>query len=150
MRIFELLEDDIHYYIISELIEGGELYERICKSKVFTEKSAAQILEQILLAINYMHQRNITHRDIKPENILMQAGDSKSLLLKMTDFGFASFYNPKKGLDEVLGSPLYMAPEIINRQKYDSKVDIWSVGVIAFILISGRPPFMGKSKDEIF
>jgi calcium-dependent protein kinase len=150
MRIFELLEDDIHYYIISELIEGGELYDRICKMKIFTEKSAATILEQILLAINYMHQRNITHRDIKPENILMQAADSESLLLKMTDFGFASFYNPKKGLDEVLGSPLYMAPEIVNRQKYDSKVDIWSVGVIAYILLSGRPPFMAKSKEEIF
>lgn len=62
-----------------------------------------------------MHQRNITHRDIKPENILMQQEDSESLSLKMTDFGFASFYNPKKGLDEVLGSPLYMAPEIVAR-----------------------------------
>lgn len=150
MRIFELLEDDIHYYIISELVEGGELYDRIVKIKTFTEKSAAKILEQILLALNYMHSRNITHRDLKPENILMQSSDSESLNLKLTDFGFASFYNPKKGLDEVLGSPLYMAPEIINRQKYDSKVDIWSVGVIAYILLSGRPPFMAKSKEAIF
>lgn len=62
MRIFELLEDDKHYYIVSELIQGGELYERICKLKVFNEKAAAKILEQLLLAVNYMHQRNITHR----------------------------------------------------------------------------------------
>ena len=114
MRIFELLEDNHHYFIVSELIQGGELYERICKLKLFNERSASKILEQILLAVNYMHQRNITHRDIKPENILMESQEVNNLNIKMTDFGFASFYNPKEGLNEVLGSPLYMAPEIID------------------------------------
>jgi serine/threonine protein kinase len=118
--------------------------------KVFNERSASQILEQILLAVNYMHQRNITHRDIKPENILMESQDPTSLQIKMTDFGFASFYNPKDGLNDVLGSPLYMAPEIVDNQQYNAKVDIWSIGVIAYILLSGRPPYKGKSKQEIF
>lgn len=80
----------------------------------------------------------------------MESQDPNSLNLKMTDFGFASFYNPSEGLNEVLGSPLYMAPEIIDNQNYDSKVDIWSIGVIAYILLSGRPPYKGKSKQEIF
>jgi len=69
--------------------------------------------------------------------------------VKITDFGFASYFDPKEGLNEVLGSPLYMAPEIIDGQSYNSKVDIWSIGVIAYILLSGRPPFKGKNKAEI-
>jgi serine/threonine protein kinase len=113
MRIFELLEDDVHYYIISELMEGKELFDRICKKKVFKEADAGKILEQLLLACNYIHKRNITHRDIKPENILMQSTNIDSIDLKLTDFGFASFYDPEEGMSEVLGSPLYMAPEII-------------------------------------
>jgi serine/threonine protein kinase len=68
----------------------------------------------------------------------------------MTDFGFASFYNPKEGLKQFLGTPIYMAPEIINDLPYNSKVDIWSIGVIAFIILSGRPPFFGKSREDIF
>lgn len=70
--------------------------------------------------------------------------------MKITDFGFATFYDPKKGASLLLGSPLYMAPEIIQEHQYDYKVDIWSIGVIAYVLLSGRPPFHGKNKDEIF
>ena len=116
VRVFELLQDDVNFYIISELVSGGELYEHIIKVKRLTERQTAHVLKQILLAINYMHQQNITHRDIKPENILLspeeQTGDS-SINLKLTDFGFACFYDPDKGLKQVLGSPLYMAPEIV-------------------------------------
>jgi serine/threonine protein kinase len=79
----------------------------------------------------------------------MESSRTDSLNIKMTDFGFASFYNPEDGLDEVLGSPLYMAPEIISNQVYNSKVDIWSIGVVAYILLSGRPPFRGNNKYEI-
>jgi serine/threonine protein kinase len=72
------------------------------------------------------------------------------LNVKITDFGFACFYDKGEGRKEVLGSPLYMAPEIVNEEAYDQKVDIWSTGVIAYILLSGRPPFRGKTKQEIF
>ena len=91
------------------------------------------------------------HRDIKPENILFEKANHKDSLIKITDFGFARFLDPAEGgLTETLGSPLYMAPEIVKKVKYDTKVDIWSLGVLTYIMLSGRPPFNGKSKDEIF
>ena len=80
----------------------------------------------------------------------MEKSDPNSLSIKITDFGFAVFYDPKEGLKEVLGSPLYMAPEIVREETYDEKVDTWSVGVITYILLSGRPPFKGRSKAEMF
>lgn len=98
-----------------------------------------------------MHKKNIVHRDIKPENILFENPDRDNLNVKITDFGFAKFFDPNEGgLTETLGSPLYMAPEIVKKVQYDTKVDIWSLGVMAYVMLSGRPPFNGKSKDEIF
>lgn len=100
-----------------------------------------------------MHEQDICHRDIKPENILLSPEESTEpdkLTIKLTDFGFACFYRPERGLKQVLGSPLYMAPEIVREEQYDKKVDIWSVGIIAHILLSGCPPFFGKTKQDIY
>ena len=151
VRVFELMEDADNYYIVSELVKGGELYERIIQMKHFSEQNAAYVIYQLLLALAYMHSENIIHRDIKPENILLEheCDHPHNLNIKVTDFGFACFYKPGE-TNEVLGSPLYMAPEIVAEQAYNQKVDIWSTGVIAYILLSGRPPFPGKSKKEIF
>ncbi len=80
----------------------------------------------------------------------MESQDLDNHNIKITDFGFACFFNPHEGLNDVLGSPLYMAPEIVAEKTYDNRVDIWSVGVIAYILLSGRPPFKARSKEEIF
>ena len=98
-----------------------------------------------------MHKKNIAHRDIKPENILLASRDSDKIELKITDFGFAKCYDPQEGgLTETLGSPLYMAPEIIKKLPYDCSVDIWALGVLVYIMLSGKPPFKGKSKDDVF
>ena len=98
-----------------------------------------------------MHKRNIAHRDIKPENILLESKDSDNIILKITDFGFAKCYDPSEGgLTETLGSPLYMAPEIIKKLEYDSSVDIWALGVLSYIMLSGKPPFKGRTKDQVF
>jgi calcium-dependent protein kinase len=133
-------------------LEGGELYDLILTMQKFSEKDAVKIIRQILLGLNYMHKKNIIHRDIKPENILLESKDINNVVVKITDFGFAKCYDPQtfEGLDDILGSPLYMAPEIVKKMKYDAKVDIWSLGVMAYIILSGKPPFSGKTKDEIF
>ena len=101
-------------------------------------------------ALNYMHTTmKMVHRDLKPENLLLESKNHDNLNVKIADFGFSCFYDPKEGLDLVLGSPLYMAPELINRQKYNDKVDIWSLGVITFMLITGKNPFPGQTNKDI-
>lgn len=147
MNVNELLEDDEYFYIITELLSGGELFDRISEVKNFSEAKAGYIIKQVLLALNYMHQQKITHRDLKPENILLESSNLKKLEVKIADFGFSCIFDPKQGLDLVLGSPLYMAPEIIMGQTYNEKVDIWSTGVITYMLLSGRNPFPGSNKD---
>ena len=92
-----------------------------------------------------MHNNKIVHRDIKPENILIESLDT--FQIKLTDFGFATYFDEKNKLDEVLGSPLYMPPEIVDQRKYTEKVDIWSAGVVSHILLTGKPPFYGANKE---
>ena len=95
-----------------------------------------------------MHKNNMVHRDIKPENILIDSVND--LYIKLTDFGFASFYQAQEQMEEMLGSPMYMPPEIVKHQKYDSKVDVWSSGCVAYVLLSGKPPFNGKTKEQVY
>mmetsp|Transcript_22740 Transcript_22740/g.35016 ORF Transcript_22740/g.35016 Transcript_22740/m.35016 type:complete len:169 (-) Transcript_22740:894-1400(-) len=148
IKVFELAEDRKNFFIVTEYLKGGELYNRILKEKQFSERKAAQILHQVLRGLNYMHKRNYAHRDIKPENILMQ--DSESLDLKIADFGFATAFNQTDKLKQKLGSPLYMAPEIVRGDQYTSAVDIWALGVIGFIMLSGRPPFKARTQQQIY
>ena len=150
MSIFELLEDDDNYYVVSEFIRGGELFERIVQLKHFNEAKAVRVIGQILLALNYIHNNNIMHRDLKPENILLESELPDNLDIKLSDFGFATYLKPEGGENLQCGSPLYMAPEIIRCEDYTDRVDIWSTGVIAYILLCGRPPFGGKNKNEIY
>jgi serine/threonine protein kinase len=102
------------------------------------------------MALNYLHSRNIVHRDIKLENVLMQTKDKDDLAIKITDFGFAKMFDPKRGLTDILGSPLYMAPEILLKKSYGTSVDIWASGVLLHILMVGEPPYIAESKKEIF
>jgi calcium-dependent protein kinase len=92
MSIFELLEDSDKYYIVSEFIRGGELFDRIVTLKTFNEAKAVHVIHQILLALNYIHSNGIMHRDLKPENILLESEDQGNLDVKLSDFGFATYY----------------------------------------------------------
>ena len=95
-----------------------------------------------MLAVNYMHLQNMTHRDLKLENIMCVSGDNAAdIQVKLTDFGFATFFDPKKRMDLQLGTANYMAPELVNTNQYDERVDVWALGVIAYILISNKMPF---------
>jgi serine/threonine protein kinase len=98
-----------------------------------------------------MHKLNIVHRDLKPQNVMIDSTlDKNKPDIKLVDFGFATYYDADKKLSLELGSPLYMAPEIINRSKYDSKVDVWSTGVLVYYLLSNDFPFIAKSKDGLY
>ena len=104
MNVKEILEDNENYYIVCELLEGGELFDRLVLLKRFSENDALFIIKQVLLAINYMHKKNITHRDLKPENILLLSNDINNFEIKISDFGFSCFFDPKYGLNLNLGT----------------------------------------------
>lgn len=158
VKVLDLCEDEDDIYIALELIKHGNLLEVLSKMErkkiPITEKHAADIIYQILLAINYIHASNIVHRDLKLENIMVDvvAGENgeANLICKVTDFGFACMMDPKKKINLSLGSPIYMAPEVIKQRFYNSKVDIWSLGVIAYIILTGKAPFDGRRREDIF
>ena len=116
-RVFELMEDTKNYYIVMELITGGNLLEKIGRMEKFTESQAAHVIKQLLLALNFMHKKNIMHRDLKPENLLCEENaddvDNNEIYIKLTDFGFATKYDANNKETLALGSPIYMAPELV-------------------------------------
>lgn len=147
MKVFEFYEDEKYFYIVSELFKGGELFEKIIDQVRLDEDEAANIMKQILSAVSYCHKNNIVHRDLKPENILYVTTDYNSPL-KIVDFGTSAIFKPNEVLHQKFGTPYYIAPEVI-KKNYDSKCDIWSCGVILFVLLSGHPPFNGDDEKEI-
>ena len=149
IRIVDLIEDNENYYIVSEVVKGGELFNRLTKLNSFTEIQAADIISQIMLGLNYMHLQSITHRDLKPENVLLVKDDLDCFDIKIADLGFAQKFDKDKGLDLVLGTPLYMAPELVKHERYSEKVDVWSLGVITYQLLCGKTPFDAKNLNRI-
>ena len=132
---------------VCRICKGGELFDEILQRGKFTERDAAVLMKQVLSCINYCHQNNIVHRDLKPENILLEQNKEFDQI-KIIDFGTSLVYDPARNLDEKLGTPYYIAPEVLNKN-YNSKCDIWSCGVISYILLSGIPPFNGTTDQEI-
>jgi calcium-dependent protein kinase len=152
IKIFEYYNDEHNFYLITEYISGGELYETIVSWKTFDEEKACYIMSQILEAINYLHSIKIIHRDIKPENILVENkvknNDNEMVNIKLIDFGASNYYEESKKLTLKVGSPYYIAPEVIKKY-YDQKCDLWSCGVMMYILLVGYPPFTGNSQKEL-
>ena len=146
MQIYEFYEDKKHFQIITELCDGGELFDMIVQKGTFNEDEAAWIMKQLLNAVNYIHTNSICHRDIKPENILLDT--KKDNIIKIIDWGTARFFDKNKKMNKVSGTPYYIAPEVLF-EKYDEKCDIWSCGIIMYILLCGYPPFNGEHDKEI-
>lgn len=128
--------------VVMECMEGGELFQRIQgrQDGAFTEREAAQIMHEICIAVKYLHDNNIAHRDLKPENLLYTK-EGPIGILKLTDFGFAKETLTKDTLQTPCYTPYYVAPEVLGPEKYDKSCDIWSLGVIMYILLCGFPPF---------
>ena len=151
IKIYEFYSTDKYIYIINELCTGGELFNKIVEVKYFTESTACFIMRQLLSAVAYCHDKGVIHRDLKPENILIENSEEKNkefFNIKIIDFGTCEILKKKK-LTEQIGTSFYIAPEVL-KNGYNEKCDLWSCGVILYILLSGCPPFYGKSEKEIF
>ncbi|CAD8199555.1 unnamed protein product [Paramecium pentaurelia] len=147
IKIYEFYQDNKNIYIVTELCTGGELFDKIQDQQAFSERKAAETMKQILSAVNYLHKSKIVHRDLKPENILYEANKPQALL-KIVDFGTSRVFESGYKMNQKLGTPYYIAPEVLER-KYDEKCDVWSCGVILYILLCGLPPFNGETEQEI-
>ncbi|XP_063364229.1 ovarian-specific serine/threonine-protein kinase Lok-like [Cydia amplana] len=129
-------------YIILELMQGGELFDRITKHGRLTEKLTRFLFRQMVLAVKYLHSEGITHRDLKPENVLLESKDDETLV-KISDFGLSKFVGEDSFMKTMCGTPLYLAPEVLkaNGRGYGPEVDVWSLGVIFFVCLAGYLPF---------
>ncbi|XP_058098847.1 calcium-dependent protein kinase 28-like [Magnolia sinica] len=150
VQFHNAFEDDSYVYIVMELCEGGELLDRILakKDSRYTEKDAAIIVRQMLKVAAECHLHGLVHRDMKPENFLFKSTKADSPL-KATDFGLSDFIKPGRMFHDIVGSAYYVAPEVLKR-KSGPESDVWSIGVITYILLCGRRPFWDKTEDGIF
>ncbi|KAL8509134.1 hypothetical protein ACS0TY_016360 [Phlomoides rotata] len=143
----EACEDENAVHLVMELCEGGELFDRIVARGHYTERAAAAVMRTIVEVVQLCHKHGVIHRDLKPENFLF-ANKKENSPLKAIDFGLSIFFNPGEKFSEIVGSPYYMAPEVLKRN-YGPEIDIWSAGVILYILLCGVPPFWAESEQGV-
>jgi len=145
--LYEVYETDDHINLVLELLKGGELYRFLKVSPPFSEDKCAKVIYKLLQAVSYIHQKGILHRDIKPENLILRNKDDIDDIC-IADFGLADYYNTDgKYLFTRCGTPGYVAPELLHDKIYDYKIDIFSVGILMYLLITGHPPFEGNDYD---
>lgn len=148
IKLTGVYSDENSFYLVMENLSGGSLEDLIKKGTRLPEPVLARVLYQSLAAVNYLHSIGVCHRDIKPDNVLFK-DESEDSEIKLIDFGLSKKFNGyMQNMTSFLGTPYYVAPEVISR-KYDKRCDLWSLGATAFCLITGHPPFMGKSKKEV-
>ncbi|KAL9232563.1 hypothetical protein vseg_007662 [Gypsophila vaccaria] len=143
----DTFEDASAVHLVMELCHGGELFDRIVARGHYSERAAATVLRTIVHVVQLCHQHGVMHRDLKPENFLF-SNNKESSPLKAIDFGLSIFFTPGETFNEIVGSPYYMAPEVLKRN-YGPQVDIWSAGVILYILLSGVPPFWAETEKGV-
>ncbi|GKY96532.1 hypothetical protein MPSEU_000612800 [Mayamaea pseudoterrestris] len=147
--IIDFFDEKDCYFIIMELMSGGDLFDRIGKKKSYSEADARDLIVKMLKAVAYCHARKIAHCDMKPKNLLLMSDDNDSFI-KLADFGFAARVHEPNSLSKQCGTPFFVSPEILMRKGYDQQSDMWSVGCIVYLLLSGNLPFMGRSQKELF
>ncbi|KAI5665911.1 hypothetical protein M9H77_15764 [Catharanthus roseus] len=149
VQFYDAYEDHDNVYIVMELCEGGELLDRILsRGGKYAENDAKAVMVQILNVVAFCHLQGVVHRDLKPENFLFTSKDENSQL-KAIDFGLSDFVKPDERLNDIVGSAYYVAPEVLHRS-YSTEADVWSIGVIAYILLCGSRPFWARTESGIF
>jgi len=150
IRLFEIYDEPKKMHLVMELVTGGELFDRIVAKGSYSEKDAATTMRTLCDALAFLHEKHIVHRDLKPENLLYQSPADDSPI-KVADFGLARVVSGKDMMKTACGTPGYVAPEILKNQGYDSgAVDVWSAGVILYILLCGFPPFYEEELPALF
>ncbi|KAH6761760.1 CDPK-related kinase [Perilla frutescens var. hirtella] len=149
IQFYDAYEDHDNVYIVMELCEGGELLDKILsRGGKYTEDDAKIVMIQILNVVSFCHLQGVVHRDLKPENFLFTSKEEDSTL-KAIDFGLSDFVKPDERLNDIVGSAYYVAPEVLHRA-YSTEADVWSIGVIAYILLCGSRPFWARTESGIF
>lgn len=150
VKFIEMFETQKKLYMVMELLTGGELFDRIVEKSYFSEKEAVNVIKSVADALMYLHRNNIVHRDLKPENLLCSSKDD-DFVIKITDFGLAKFrLNANATMHTACGTPGYVAPEVLQNEAYGPEVDVWSLGVILYILLCGFPPFYHARQPELY
>jgi len=149
IKLFESFEDHRNIYLVLELCTGGELFDRIIAAGFFSEVQAAIVMQNMFRAIFYMHENHVCHRDLKPENFLFTTKEAiEKTHLKVIDFGLACKFGTGQVLTTKAGTPYYVAPQVL-AGKYDASSDLWSLGVIMFVVLCGYPPFYGDTDADV-
>ena len=146
LKIYEVVKEPGFYHIVTELLTGGDLLSKIMTEEKCSERVVVGYMQQILSAVSYCHRMGFIHRDLKPENLVFESSD-EAALLKVIDFGASCGMSNE--LSGIVGTDYYLAPEILLKQPYDEKCDIWSCGVILYIMLCGYPPFNGSTSAKI-
>uniref|UniRef100_A0A4W5RZG7 Calcium/calmodulin-dependent protein kinase 1Da n=1 Tax=Hucho hucho TaxID=62062 RepID=A0A4W5RZG7_9TELE len=145
----DIYESSNHLYLIMQLVSGGELFDRIVEKGFYTEKDASTLIRQVLDAVDYLHKLGIVHRDLKPENLLYFNPQDESKIM-ISDFGLSKMEGSGDVMSTACGTPGYVAPEVLAQKPYSKAVDCWSIGVIAYILLCGYPPFYDENDSKLF
>uniref|UniRef100_A0A2A4ITY0 Protein kinase domain-containing protein n=1 Tax=Heliothis virescens TaxID=7102 RepID=A0A2A4ITY0_HELVI len=148
VQLLETYEDKNKVYLVMELVTGGELFDRIVEKGSYTEKDASNLIRQVLEAVDYMHSQGVVHRDLKPENLLYYSADEDSKIM-ISDFGLSKIEDSGI-MATACGTPGYVAPEVLAQKPYGKAVDVWSIGVISYILLCGYPPFYDENDANLF
>jgi len=149
IRLYAVYDESNYFYLITERMLGGELFDRIVSKCYYNEKEARDVCATLFVAMDYIHKKRVAHRDLKPENLLLMSEGSDSDI-KIADFGFAKRTMNDTCLRTQCGTPGYVAPEILEGVPYGTQADMWSLGVIAFILLGGYPPFIEENQRDLF
>jgi len=149
IALIEMSDTEDKLYFVMELVTGGELFDRIVEKGSYSEEDAKELVRKIVSAVEYLHGKGIAHRDLKPENLLVKSLENDTEV-KIADFGLSKIIDQEKMMQTACGTPGYVAPEVLLAEGYGPEVDMWSIGVITYILLCGFPPFYSESVPEVF